>query len=60
MHTSREEVNRILQKVGNTPGKFLDVNLTKNADGSLIKQLIKEGFLYSRSDQVLGMIIEFI
>lgn len=54
MHTSREEIYKMIKKVGNSPGKCIDVDLAKDPDGPLIKNLIKEGFLYSRGDQGFG------
>ncbi len=54
MKTSRDEIYRIIKKIGDNPGKFIDVDLTNDPNGPLVKHLIDQGFLYKRSDQGHG------
>lgn len=54
MKTNRDEIYRILKKIGDNPGKFIDVDLANDQDGPLVKNLINEGFLEKRSDQGFG------
>lgn len=54
MQTSKDEAYRIIKKIGDSPGKFIDVDLAKDQDAPLVKNLINEGFLRKRSDQGFG------
>ena len=60
MKTSREEIYRMIKKIGNSPGKFIDIDLAKDHDGPLVNNLINEGFLSKEAIKGLGTDIEFI
>jgi len=50
VHSKKEDIYRIIKKIGDSPGGYMCINMALDPDSKLITKIFMEGFLAMNND----------